>query len=97
MTRGIFLWGDAVSPAVIAIDSVPPYAKDAVTKTEAKPPMPPTKGASPIVQYLPPIYSPAVLPPALTAMPRKMKMIIVTTFRSESQYSICYVLNSSLM
>ena len=54
-----------VSPAVTAMDSVPPlqfvskialvfctrepyYAKEAVTKTEAKPPIPSTNGASPV-------------------------------------------------
>ena len=66
--------GSFVSPAVIAIDSVPPYAKDAVTKTEAKPPMPPTKGASPMCQFLPPIYSCFVFPPAFTAMLRMIKI-----------------------
>jgi hypothetical protein len=30
-------------------------ANEAVTKTDAKPPIPPTKGASPRWKYLPPI------------------------------------------
>jgi hypothetical protein len=47
--------GFLVSPAVMAMDSVPPYANEAVTKTEAKPPIPPTKGASPMYQYFAPI------------------------------------------
>lgn len=32
------------------------YANEAVTNTEAKPPIPPTKGASPLRKKLPPIY-----------------------------------------
>lgn len=65
------------------------HAKEAVTKTEANPPIPPTNGASPIFQYLPPIYILSVLPPQLTAMPRKMKMMIVATFKILIQYSSC--------
>jgi hypothetical protein len=73
-TRGSVCDGFFVSPAVIAIDSVPPYAKEAVTKTDAKPPIPPTNGASPIYQFFAPMYSPVLLPPQLTAMPRMMKI-----------------------
>jgi len=87
------LEGFFVSPAVMAMDSVPPLshvrgcatrkdqfseqtykAKEAVTKTEANPPMPPTKGASPMFQYLPPMYSWFLLPPQLTTIPRMMKI-----------------------
>ena len=56
-TRGRVWDGFFVSPAVMAIDSVPPYANEAVTKTDAKPPIPPTKGASPMYQFFPPMYS----------------------------------------
>lgn len=55
-TRGRFFVGFLVSPAVMAMDSVPPYANDAVTKTEANPPIPPTKGASPMYQLCAPRY-----------------------------------------
>jgi len=58
----------------MAILSVPPYAKEAVTKTDAKPPMPPTNGASPTYQFFVPMYSPVELPPQLTAMPSTMKI-----------------------
>ena len=63
--------GFFVSPAVIAMDSVPPsdsfsyvdrtylelnlQANEAVTKTDANPPIPPTKGASPMYQFEPPM------------------------------------------
>ena len=65
------LAGSLVSPAVMAMDSVPPSTKGqnnkavavivvlqanaAVTNTDAKPPIPPTKGASPMNQLWPPI------------------------------------------
>jgi hypothetical protein len=49
-------------------------AKEAVTKTDAKPPIPPTKGASPFSQFLPPMYSWSLFPPQLTAIPRMMKI-----------------------
>ena len=61
-TLGMFFAGSLVSPAVTAMDSVPPLvmsaqslsrimditykANEAVTKTDAKPPIPSTKGAS---------------------------------------------------
>ena len=64
--------GFFVSPAVIAIDSVPPsevelekeknsvagrlHAKEAVTKTDANPPIPLTNGASPMYQLCAPRY-----------------------------------------
>jgi len=65
-----------------------PQAKLAVTKTRAKPPKPPTNGASPIHQFLPPMYSWEVFPPTLTTMPRMMKITIIATFREASQYSV---------
>ena len=52
------------------------YANEAVTKTEAKPPMPPTNGASPCMKYFPPMYSFSGLAPQLTAMPTMMKIYI---------------------
>ena len=45
-TRGNTRAGSRVSPAVMAMDSVPPYANEAVTKTDAKPPMPSTNKSS---------------------------------------------------
>ena len=62
-------------------------AKLAVTNTRAKPPKPPTNGASPILQFLPPMYSWEVFPPALTTMPRITNTTIIATFREASQYS----------
>lgn len=69
--------------------SVPPKANDAVTKMDANPPKPPTNGAAPIVQFFAPMYSCMLFPPALTAIPKKKKMTMVTTLRRESQYSSC--------
>lgn len=49
-------------------------ANEAVTKTDAKPPIPPTNGASPMYQLWAPRYLCSVLPPQLTAIPRMMNI-----------------------
>jgi hypothetical protein len=50
------------------------HANEAVTKTEAKPPMPLTKGAPEMYQLWAPRYLCSVFPPQLTAIPRMMKI-----------------------
>lgn len=77
---------DSVPPSVIVVSGdISTYfethlsflhAKAAVTKTVAKPPMPPTNGAAPTFQFLPPIYSPERLPPQFTTMPRIMNIFV---------------------
>ena len=59
MARGIVLRGFSASPAATAADSTPTKENPATMSTENVPDHPPTKGASPVVQF----DSPASWPP----------------------------------
>ena len=63
------------------------HAKLAVTKTLAKPPNPPTKGAPSICQYFEPIYSCDWFIPKFTNTPNTINVTTVAILREESQYS----------
>ena len=98
ITLGMFLCGGTVSLFVMGMDSVPPYAKQAVTKTHENPPMPCTKGAPGRRQFSLAMEWLSRLPPALTAMPRQMKMMIVKTLSNDNRYSISpYALTKTML